>query len=298
MAVTYTDFVANVRAWSNRDEDVLPDAIIYDAMHYAMDKAYKMLEIPALEATVDYTIIDDGDLPADSYDVYLNENSNGIKSVNLPIPADLTSFIHLRIKSSGSAGREGVVFNEKTDIRTYHDMYADRYTDFFWSRQGGYVKATGAMSVGDVIELFYYRRLPALDARYSITASNFNNYLILVPATEATSGTTLYFDNGTVYPPVPGTDTAYDTQNGGGTREAFLFADSSGLELDHWFRDENQQVVLFGALHQCFDYLDDDAASNKYRAKFMEAVMELNEEEKRRKASGGNIQIHFNSQLI
>jgi hypothetical protein len=298
-STTYDDFVANVRSWANRDTDVLPDAIIQDALSYTADKAYRLLKIPAFEANIEYTIIDTGVVATSSSQVYLESTStHGNSVVKLPIPADLTSFIHLRIKSSSSKSNEGVVFNEKTDVRTFWDMYSDRYTDFVWARQTNFMLASGQLSVGDVIELHYYRRLPALNARYNVTAANFNEGLVEVATIQPGVGTTLYFDSGTSYPPTPFTDTAYSVQNVAGDREEFKFNVNAGVELDNWLRDENRQILLFGSLQHVFDYLDDSVQSQKYQAKFIEAINELNQEEKLRKSSGGNIQVHFNSVLI
>jgi hypothetical protein len=298
MATLYDDFVAKVRSWSNRDSDVLPDSVIQDALDYAADTAYKTLKIAPLEANLVYTVIPAGTVATSSSQVYLETaDNNGLSVVKLPIPADMSSFIHLRMK--GGNGKMGVVFNEKTDVRTFWDMYADRYTGFFWSRQANFILAAGEFGEDDEIELHYYRRLPSLDARYAINATNFNAGVIDVEAIQPTTADTiLYFANGTNYPPVPFTDTAYDIQNVAGDREAFNFLTEAGQELDHWLRDSNQQVILFGALYQCFDYLDDTAQSQKYKVKFMEAMDELNKSEKMLKASGGNIQMHFNSVLI
>lgn len=292
----YTDFIANVRAWANRDEEVLSDAVIASAMSYAADKAYKQLKIPALEADVEYAVIDATATATSAYQVKIEDSNNGMSLLRLPVPSNLNFFIHLRVKDSADSGRKGIVFNEKTDVRTFHDMYADRYTSFFWTRQGGYILANGTFAVGDTLELHYYRRLSSLNARYIVSADNFNAYFITPPAAQDTTGTSLFFANGTTYPPVPGTDTAYDVQDGTGSREEFKFL--QGDELDNWLRDENEQVILFGALQQCFDYLDDDVQSNKYKMKFIEAIEELNKAEKTLRASGGNIQMHFNSQLI
>jgi hypothetical protein len=298
-STAYTDFVANVRSWANRDDDVLPDTIIEDALSYAADKAYKKLKIPALEANLTYTIVSDDTVTTDVTQVQLEDNTNNnfTSIVKLPIPADLTFFIHLRIKSSSNNGKQGVVFNEKTDIRTFHDMYADRYTDYFWARQMNYIYASGDLTVGDVIELHYYRRLPALNATYTVNADNFNSGVVKIPTEQASTGIILYFEDGTTYPPLT-TDTAYDTQNFSGDREEFYFSEDSGFEVANWLRDENRQILLYGALSHCFDYLNDEVQAAKYNNKFMETILELNQEETNRKASGGNIQMHFNSQLI
>jgi hypothetical protein len=294
----YSDFVDQVRAWSNRDSDVLSDTVIQDAMRFAADKAYKVLKVPALEAIATYEVIASTAVAANIYEVYIDSTQNYQSIVKLPIPEDLSTFISLRIKDSNNDSKKGVVFNEKTDVRTFFDMYSDRYTDFVWSRQTNFILAAGDITENDVIELYYYRRLPALDAQYAVTPDNFNAGVIDVDPIQAATGTTLYFANGTIYPPVPFTDTAYIGQNTANDRVAFVFDPLSGQFLDNWLRDDNEQVLLFGALEQCFDYLDDTIQSQRYKAKFLEAIEELNREEKLRKTSGGNTQIHFNSQLI
>ena len=52
---TYQQLVDLVRMWANRDMQALPDAIIMDAIRYAVDKSYRHLRIPPLEHTVRYT---------------------------------------------------------------------------------------------------------------------------------------------------------------------------------------------------------------------------------------------------
>ena len=54
MALTYTELVAKVRTWANRDEEVVSDAIIQDCLKYAADKAYRTLRVPPLENVATY----------------------------------------------------------------------------------------------------------------------------------------------------------------------------------------------------------------------------------------------------
>ncbi len=54
MALTYTELVTLVRNWSNRDEEVVSDAIIKDCLKYAADKAYRTLRVPPLENVATY----------------------------------------------------------------------------------------------------------------------------------------------------------------------------------------------------------------------------------------------------
>ena len=77
------------------------------------------------------------------------------------------------------------MFNEKADIRTFYDIYAEKYSDFaFWSRHGNNILLSpgfgntgtnfGSTGVGNEegVELHYYRRLPSLYARYDATIAN------------------------------------------------------------------------------------------------------------------------------
>ena len=304
----YDDFVADVRAWVNRDSDVLPDAVIDDAIYYAADKAYKVIKTPALEASVNYTIVAPGTITTSAYQVTTTTAPNGLSMVTLPVPADLTFFIALRLR--GQNDDKNILFNEKADIRTFYDMYADRYSDFIWSRREGSIVASGTFGENDVIELLYYRRLPSFRTRYPVNAANFNAGLVNPQAAALTTAANSLFFAGsgvtlpgggtgaTPYPPIAGTHTAYDTQDATNSRVQFFFDDGDAIEPDNWLRDTNRQIVLFGAIQQCYDYLDDDVQANKYKMKFAEAIQEINDEENQRRASGGNIQMHFNSQLI
>ena len=66
----------------------------------------------------------------------------------------------------------------------------------------------------------------------------------------------------------------------------------------NWLRDENERILLFGALMECFAYLGEDDMQAKYIQMFNEEIEELNREEEMRKASGGNTVIQYTSYLI
>ena len=91
-------------------------------------------------------------------------------------------------------------------------------------------------------------------------------------------------------PPVPGTDVAVATAPTSGTFTTYRF---TGMEAPHWLRDENEKVVLMGALAECFAYLQEDDQAQKYLALFQKEVAELNDEDRVRDASGGNIQTNY-----
>ena len=67
-----------------------------------------------------------------------------------------------------------------------------------------------------------------------------------------------------------------------------------GNLVSNWLRDENERVLLMGALTEIFAYVQDDDQSGKYKQLFNEEVLELNNEDATRNASGGNIQVTYN----
>ena len=154
----------------------MTDSIISDCIKYAADKAYRTLRVPPLEHTVQYSA---AQLSANT--VASNNRFGSI--TELCIPSDLIEFMYIRGVDSG--GRTTRMFNEKADIRTFYDLYAEKYNDYaFWSRHGnnillapGYGQTGsnyGSTGVGpeECIELHYYRRLPAFYARYDATIAN------------------------------------------------------------------------------------------------------------------------------
>ena len=90
--------------------------------------------------------------------------------------------------------------------------------------------------------------------------------------------------------PVPGTNTAF-TDSTGMHSAPFYY---TGNEIAHWLRDENERIVLFGALAEAFAYLQEDNMHQKYTQMFTDQIELINREETRRKALGGNVQINFN----
>ena len=286
MARTYSQFVSLVRDWSNKDSEALSDSIIQDALKYAADKAYRVLRISALEATITYSA---AGLRA------ATTTGNGLvpSKTELVIPSDLIEFIQIR--EMDSSERTTRVFNEKSDLRTFNDIYGEKYSDVaYWSRQGnnivfspGFEDASTAGNP-DKIEIHYYRRLPALDARYDVTVANYNaGYLTSASQSDAGAASLWIVGSGD-------SAVAYATQadvpQGDTATETYF----TGNEVSHWLRDNNERVLLMGALAECFAYLQDDTQAQKYANMFMQEVQELNDEDNKRNASGGNVQIHYN----
>ena len=274
MARTYAELINLVRRWSNRDIEVLPDAIISDCIRYAADKSYRKLRIAPLEHTVRYRM--------EELVAATRSSNNRFASVTeLYIPDDLIEFIQIR--GTDIENRTTRMFNEKADIRTFNDLYAEKYNDFaFWSRQGNSLllspgfgnSGTNFGSTGTLqesgVELYYYRRLPALHAVYDVSFANLEDGLL--------------FDMGT-------TDTA---MVGDVTFETFDGSLYTGKPVPNWLRDENERVVLMGALAELFFYLQENEEAQKYQQLFMQEIDELNMEDQMRAASGGNVQINFN----
>lgn len=301
MAQTYDQLVASVRDWSNRDSEQLTDTIIQQSLRFAADTAYRDLMIPPLENTAQYLMLANNNTRDASLDnignvfqSILNSPSGSNRTnqarAELSIPSDLTTFIHLRVlgraqrNDDGTVTREdntdtsspillttnsdpnAVVFNQKADVRTFHDMNADKYTANYWTRQQDNILVNGFISEDSVIELYYYRRLAELDERYTITG-----------ITDASDPRLEEAPAGNTFPTVTINSTVY-----------------RGRLTPNWLREENDKVLLFGALYHCFDYLADDVMAQKYLQKFNDSIMELNEEDRRRRASGGNVQVNFN----
>jgi len=286
MARTYAEFVSLVRNWANRDTAALSDSVIQDCLRYAADKAYRKLRISQLEATVTY---DSASLIA------ATTPGNGLipSKTEISIPQDLIEFIQIReIDTNGMTTR---LFNEKTDLRTFNDYYGEKYNPYaYWARQGSTLllspgfKVSGSLGNPDKIEIHYYRRFPALNAKYDVNVANYNAGLLNSSTSSETDSATLWIvatgENAGAYA------TEADVPEGATAVETYFI----GKEVDNWLRDENDRIILMGALAECFFYLQDDEQAAKYGTLFINEIEELNQEDKRRNASGGNVQVNFN----
>jgi hypothetical protein len=290
MAMTYTELVAKVRSWANRDEEVVSDDIIKDCLKYAADKAYRKLRVPPLEnvAIYDKTLLTAATTAATNTQSSITE---------IQLPYDLVEFI--QIKEVDSNGLSTRVFNEKVDIRTFNDTTAEKYSNKnYWARQQNVLYLSPGFGNGNLqnqantIELYYYRRLPALNAVYSVTVLNYNAGFLTTTGAGAgiANSKQLYFNSNT------GT-TAYATQataqaaDPAGTVTSTYYI---GTATPNWLRDENERVLLFGALAELFSYVQEDDQASKYLQLFMAEIVELNDEDAKRNASGGNLQVNFN----
>tara|TARA_R100000152_G_C6773925_1_gene201474 strand:+ start:57 stop:1172 length:1116 start_codon:yes stop_codon:yes gene_type:complete len=364
---SYSAFIDKIQDWANKDNTVLEDSVVQDCMKYAADNVYRRLRVTALEQTVTYS--------KTQLDAATTSSSNRAASkTELTIPADLTEFIQLR--EIDDDGRTCRVFNEKTDLRTFNDIYAEKTQASYWSRVGNVLIYSPGFGTGFTLftptkaELHYYKRLPALNALYDVTPANFTaGYLTTVNGTtylynvtsspsvkyathaEAVTAdttkitgtfpgsgsghtgiTVTFADNATAakcveHMELSGTGISLNTSTGappkiatsgvsgsGNTRSINLQNSSEsqtftgqtvtfstttstkyiGTEVAHWLRDENEKLLLYGSLAESFYYLQDEDQAKKYKQLFIEELAQLNDEDNKRGASGGNVQINFN----
>jgi len=280
----YDALVAKVRDWSNKPEvNTIPDSVIQDCLRYSADESYRLLRIPPLEEIVTYTIT-----AADNQ----GEENSALAYTSFAIPEDLTQFIYIR--TLDSATNQTKVFNEITDKRTFFDPYAETYSSYRWMWQENNINIRPQLSVGDVVEIHYYKRLPALYAVYNVVPLNYlidlsdanQPYLDLV----VSGGTNLYFSTSA------GVTKAFTTlaeaTNYDPTVTTKMY---TGKEVSNWLRDQNERLVIWGALYNLGAYLFDDTMEKRYQVKFMNNIESLNREEKWRRSLGGNVQTNVNT---
>ena len=287
MALTYTELTTLVRTWCNRDEEVVSDSVIQDALQYAADKVYRTLRVPPLENVAVFV-----DTDSDLTNATVASTNINPSRTEIQIPQDLTEII--AIKETDSAGNTIRVFNEKLDIRTFNDPYAERYTNNnYFTRERNVIILSpgfGYSNLGTAanIEVYYYRRLPSLSAKYAVTVLNYAAGLL----TTSGGSTALYFVNGN-------TTTAYATQAeattaAGGNQGNTNTANYIGIDVPHWLRDENERLLVYGALAQIYAFTQDDMQAAKFDKLFYSEIAELNSADKQRQSSGGNVQMNFN----
>ena len=290
MPARYNALLAKIRDWSNRDTDTLPDSIIADAVRYAEDHAYRNLRIPPLEATITYSIPENAELITDP------------KRQSLRIPTDLSEFISLRqLNAPEGAGSQPIgenrtrVFNQKADYRTFTDYTAIEYDFYRWTRRGNEILMHPPYRAGDTYELFYYRRLPALWALYDVTPANWQNNrldwfempittdMTTTPQDERT--TQLFFPTGTPtgVAPTPSTEI---TPTLAATMANTVALNFRGKESPNWLRDDQEKLLIWGAMTFIGSYLGDDEMQQKYLQMFTQEITELNDEEGKRRVSG------------
>jgi hypothetical protein len=280
MAERYDALISKVRDWANKPQvATLPDTVIKDCLDYAADEAYRKLRIPPLEKTVTYTIT--------QFDNPITDSTSVQAYSVVPIPTDLVDFVYIKtVETSTEASR---VFHEHTDERTFFDIYAEKYSRYNWMRKGNDFYIHPQLPIGTILEIHYYRKLPALDTMYSVVPINYevgvaDNAQTYLDASNSTNGIPLYVTNTAAYATVAEvpSGTSYTTKY------------FTGKEVGNWLRDNNERLLLWGALFNIASYLNDEPMEKNYFEKFIMDIDSLNKEEKYRRARGGNVQVNFN----
>ena len=290
---TYVEFVGSgdftgdnagmIRDWANRDVSVLSNSVVARCFEYGADKAYRTLRVPPLEITRLYDVngtqdeMDSAGVTGITPDIGPSAFLGGGAVLSIKAPSDLIEVIFIR-NADVLSKNPGIVYNEKVDVRTFNDGYGRTKSFNFYTQIGNEIKLHGSFKRGDVVELHYYRRLPALNATYSGTYINW----------KAGLGTLDIGGVATTY-----SAAADKTESSFDTRLATSAAYWVGSEASHWLRDENERIILFGALLEVFIYLNDNEEIQKYQMLFEQELEELNKEEMTRKTKGSNLAMSF-----
>ena len=238
----YDAIVTKVRNWVNRDESILTDSLVSNFLDYSADYCYRNLRIPPLEHTFVYNAI--------------TSETEGEDSILMP--SDLSELIQFS-KVDNQSNR--TVFNERLSLFAMQDKDMTKNNNNF-ARKGRALVFEPKAEIGDRFEVYYYRRLPDLDATYVVNQANINAGLATpngVPGAggvEFPTGSNLYY---------------------------------TGTEVPNWLRDDHERMLLWGAVAHALDYIGEDERAAKFFAKQKEAILELNSEETKRKVNGGSM---------
>lgn len=268
--VDYTKFVDMIHNYTNRDETVLPNSLIKNFADFASDDIYRTLRIPPLEATF-------------TYDALTAETDK------IGIPGDAIEFIQLR--KLDSDGDVDVVYNARSDIRSFYIDNMTKYDGYYYTREVNDLIVYPKLEVGDVMQLHYYKRLPSIYARYSITDTNNSLGLLYYDATSAAALQAI------VEAAEPG---AFDadpdllseiTQVTGD----LVLADGwyLGQLAGNWLRDENLKTLLYGTQAEAYVYLKDAEKAEAFFNLRNQEIQELNREAMLRAVRGGVAQTHY-----
>jgi hypothetical protein len=243
----YDALVTKIRTWVNRDSNVITDALISDFLDYSADLCYRKLRVPPLEYTHTYPVI---------------TALSGLDETEISVPTDLSEFIQFR---KTDADGNSYVFDERTSILAMQDKDYNKQAESF-ARKGDTLVFYPAAKVGDIYELYYYRRLSDINAVYTVNEVN----RLAGLTTISTSGTT-----GAVETPI-------------GSGNYYV-----GNEVPNWLRDENERILMWGAVAYAFDYVGEDERAAKFNAQQLQGILELNDEEILRKVRGGQYRQTF-----
>lgn len=273
--MNYTKFVDTIHKYTNRDSGVLPNDLIRTFADIACDNIYKDLRAAPLEYVYTYTA--------------LTEDTD-----RLAVPGDSASFIQLRKLDEN--GDVDCVFNARSDMRSFYADGHKNWSEAHYTREGNSFVIYPEGKIGDVYQLFYYRRLPSIYARYAVTEANYGLGLLYFGATAndaeaallAAEADTTVDENATTADPLIATGITY--VDGTGAMPEGYYA---GILAPNWLRDENLSMVLYGTLREAYIYLQDPEKAGAYDGLMRTQISELNDEDKRSRVSGGIVTTHY-----
>ena len=305
---TYTEMVDMVADWSNRDTAVLSYATIKTMINFAADNAYRTLRVPALEGLKQYDAI--------TIDSSITNNK-------LAIPNDAIEFIQLRKKSSDHVYSDYDIYASKLDIKSFYQDWMDTDQRYFYTREQNNLVVFPDQKAGELYELYYYKRLPETNARYSVVSgnghstSNFadhksdntfqqNAYLwkgstktnLMNGIKVATNDASYPAEGPNVFTRDPDLEDQIFEVTSSNSTTALPTGFYLGKLAANWLRDDNEKILLYGALAEVFTYVNEPAQAQLYSTKFNTEIKLLNDEDKTRGLKGGTVTAHYDSHLI
>jgi len=204
----------------------------------------------------------------------------------------IVSFNETTVYSSevSTVERETTVYENRADYRTFVSDCSNKYSLYLWTRQGDKIIINPKFRKGDAFELFYYSNGTDLGTEYAVTSANFQNGFL--ETSDSVNGTALYFTSAST--PIVGEDVPSNNQ-GGSYTNVFYF---KGKEQPHFLRDNQERLLIYGALSFINDYLGETNESTKYETKAAQLIQRLLNEEVFKESSGGNVRINFEGPLI
>jgi len=185
-----------------------------------------------------------------------------------------------------------IVYDHKTDYRTFVSDSASKYSNYCWTRQKSNILVHPNFSKGDVFELLYYSKGQTIGTEYAVTPANFTAGNL--ETSDSVNGTALYFLSSVTSPDPDNNDVASAT-SGNNYTQAFYF---KGKEQPNFLRDNQERLIIYLALSFIFDYLGEDNSAQKYEQKANGLITRLNNQERFKANSGGNIRANFEGPLI
>ena len=268
--VDYTRFVDMIHSYTNRDQTVLPNDLIKSFTDMATDDVYRSLRIPPLEATFTYDpLIADGNL--------------------IGIPGDAIEFIQLR-KVDGTTGKVTDVYNARSDIRSFYIDNMSKYDGNYYTREVNDLIVHPEMKTGDVMQLHYYKRLPSVYARYSLTAENVALGLMYTGASQSIVQDLVEAAETGAFTADPDLLNSIVEYAGDAEIPAGWYV---GTLAGNWMRDENLKMLLYGTQAEAYIYLKDAEKAQQFFALRDQEIEDLNTEARLRSVRGGVAQTHY-----